>query len=294
MFMANQVVSLSYTSPIRTLSFRHRRHDDAEARFRLLSRLQTTLELHRLLQLYFEELKELVGLQGLRWQSPEPGVQFEFGRLEQTCSTHQLAADGVCLGELTISRHAVLLKDEALLNEMLALLAHPLRNAISYQKALAAAKQDELTGLPNRAAFNEAISREVEMSHRHGVPLTVLFLDVDRFKEINDRHGHQAGDLALQRVAAAMTGAMRQSDQLFRYGGDEFVMLLTRTGLEGARVVAERMQKAVAGCDLQPDGEQVPIRISFGLAVCGEGDAPESLLRRADQALLAAKQQRSD
>jgi diguanylate cyclase (GGDEF)-like protein len=155
------------------------------------------------------------------------------------------------------------------------------------------AEHDGLTGLYNRAAFDSALASEFARSSRGEAPLSLLMLDLDRFKAFNDHCGHLAGDGCLRRVAAAIRdSAQRPGDQVFRYGGEEFAVLLPGTSLDAARTVAERALAAVAraGCRwLDGDVEQV-VTTSIGVAVvCGEDADPASLIARADAALYAAK-----
>jgi diguanylate cyclase (GGDEF)-like protein len=141
-----------------------------------------------------------------------------------------------------------------------------------------AASTDPLTGLLNRRAFGEHFGRELARARRSGEPFAALLIDVDRFKELNDRDGHAAGDAALVALAGELTGALREVDTLARIGGDEFAVLLPDTGPEAARATAERL----TGLTTVP--------ISIGTAVYGvDGHTSAELARAADAALYAAK-----
>ena len=160
-----------------------------------------------------------------------------------------------------------------------------LRNlAIAQERAAT----DALTGLANRRALNDALRRMLAQARRSGGSLSAITLDLDRFKEINDRHGHAKGDDVLSATAAALTGTLRASDFVARSGGEEFVVLLPDTGLAGALAVAENLRAALQV--MAVPGLHRPVTGSFGVAVHPEdaGDAPE-LLRRADRALYLAK-----
>lgn len=148
-----------------------------------------------------------------------------------------------------------------------------------------AARTDPLTGLANRRAFEEASGRELGRARRSGAILTLLVADVDRFKQINDRFGHAAGDEALQRVAAALRQQVRGSDRAARLGGDEFALLLPDTGAEGARAAGERVRDA-----LSEAAGDLPVALSFGVAQHGvHGHALDELMRAADAELYAEK-----
>ena len=150
------------------------------------------------------------------------------------------------------------------------------------------ARFDALTGTLSRRATLEALDQEVERARRHGHALTCLMLDLDRFKTINDTHGHQFGDEALHRIAQVISELCRTNDHLGRYGGEEFLMILPETGIEGAMRLAERVRSTVAETHLGPHEE----RITLSIGVAERRDADDSsntLIAEADRALLEAK-----
>jgi len=152
------------------------------------------------------------------------------------------------------------------------------------------AMTDELTGLANRRHGAHELERAVALAVRHGQEhvLALVRVDVDRFKAINDTHGHQAGDEVLAEVARRLAGAVRSGDELARWGGDEFVAILPATDREGACAAAERMRAAVAAAPVAAAGIELAVTISAGWAHW-VGDTPDDLLARADRALYEAK-----
>jgi diguanylate cyclase (GGDEF)-like protein len=154
-------------------------------------------------------------------------------------------------------------------------------------------RTDPLTGLGNRRHVEERLAAELARARRHGVELSLLVLDLDGLKAVNDRHGHKAGDAALRRVAAAIAQSSRASDVAGRWGGDEFVVLAPDTASEDAAALAERIRRlareAAGGEEAAP-----PLSVSIGVASLAPADDPEGLLRRADAALLEAKHQGGD
>jgi diguanylate cyclase (GGDEF)-like protein len=149
------------------------------------------------------------------------------------------------------------------------------------------ADQDPLTGLPNRRAFMRELEEEVERAVRYGHPLTLAIGDVDRFKQINDTHGHPAGDAALCAVADTMRAGLRTADGAFRLGGDEFALLLPETTCEEAAEVIRRLYASFRASAPEPFGE---LQMSVGLATLPEaGTDAEALIRRADAALYEYK-----
>jgi diguanylate cyclase (GGDEF)-like protein len=145
---------------------------------------------------------------------------------------------------------------------------------------------DALTGLPNRRAMGERLERAIALSARTGQSLTVALIDVDRFKAINDRHGHAAGDAVLRQLGEAMRLQLRASDVVGRWGGEEFLLIAPGTPLAAAQELAERVRRAVAAQEFA-HGE--PVSISIGLAPCRSADEISPLLQRADSALYRAK-----
>ncbi len=152
----------------------------------------------------------------------------------------------------------------------------------------AQANVDPLTGLPNRRAAEEHLSRELVRAERYGRPLSLIWFDLDRFKEVNDVYGHEAGDRVLARVGDALRSDLREHDQLARWGGEEFVIVLPEQGLTDAVRTAERLRARLADHEMGlPDG--IRVTASFGVAERAEEEAPRDLLRRADTAMYAAK-----
>lgn len=182
-------------------------------------------------------------------------------------------------------------RDDGLYHTFAALAAEAIANARTHARALDEAATDPLTGLANRRALELRLRQEFRRAQRSGQPLSVLILDVDHFKYVNDRYGHAAGDAVLVRLAEIVKGQLRGFDLVARYGGEEFVVLLPGIGGTSARTVAERIRHAVAGTALVlPDGRELGVTISIGLACypdCASGT--EEMLQRADQALYAAK-----
>jgi two-component system, cell cycle response regulator len=152
------------------------------------------------------------------------------------------------------------------------------------------AATDALTGLMNRRAFSSAMMGELSRCERHGYPLALALLDVDHFKQVNDRHGHAAGDRVLLEMGKLLGLHLRASDLSARWGGEEFVVAFTSTGLDGARTGGERLRTALEEASIANDaGERIPVTASIGVAVWTPGEPLESLVGRADLAMYSAK-----
>ncbi len=152
--------------------------------------------------------------------------------------------------------------------------------------------RDGLTNLYNRRYFDERLSSEYAFAARHRTPLCVLMVDVDHFKQVNDRYGHHAGDMVLRRIAAALLSGLRTEDLLARYGGEEFVILGRGIDVNGTRLFAERVRALVERMHVVWEGGHIPVTISIGMAHNHSGptgSTPEMLVAAADSALYAAK-----
>ncbi|AWK88108.1 GGDEF domain-containing protein [Azospirillum thermophilum] len=153
-----------------------------------------------------------------------------------------------------------------------------------------AAMTDPLTGLANRRAFFEAAGRAAAAARRHGTPLSLLLLDVDHFKDINDGHGHGAGDLVLVTLARVLQEGVRQSDLVARFGGEEFTILLPNAPLAGAFQLAERLCDAVRDLRIPYGGAMIRLTVSVGVATLGpDGPTADDMVKAADTAMYRAK-----
>jgi len=201
------------------------------------------------------------------------------------------------LNILAYTPHRFTEADRDMLNLFAMQAAIAIRNAKLYGKIEQLSVTDELTALLNRRGFFQIAEREFERALRFGRPLSALMLDIDRFKAINDTHGHAAGDVALQALAECVRRNTRGIDVAGRYGGEEFVLLLPEIHLPGAVQIAERLHNSVAGLSIpisRENGDVAPadlrITVSIGVAALSK-DVPSltDLLGRADQALYRAK-----
>jgi two-component system cell cycle response regulator len=204
-----------------------------------------------------------------------------------------LALAGTVVGRLAVAPAArgFSREDERLLSVLAAELGGPLEMTSLYEDARRLATTDAVTGLLNRRAFIDALERERARSDRHTFPVSLLLLDVDHFKNVNDRYGHAAGDAVLQGVARALLPMARRSDVVARWGGEEFVVLLPQTRSEGARIAAERIRRAIANVKHPVPSCPEPLRItaSIGASSAISPWSADSLVAAADEAMYQAK-----
>jgi diguanylate cyclase (GGDEF)-like protein len=165
-----------------------------------------------------------------------------------------------------------------------------IKNLVLFDQVKSMAIRDALTGLYNYGYFKEALHYEVEKSRRYNQPLTLLFLDIDDFKQVNDTLGHLKGDKTMRQVGAILKQGIRQADLLCRYGGDEFVMLLSQTPPDQAMVLAERLRQKIAQSSMNRREKRCKVTVSIGVAGLKPEMSSEDLIKEADAAHYRAKQ----
>ncbi|HAP44011.1 MAG: hypothetical protein A2087_06785 [Spirochaetes bacterium GWD1_61_31] len=170
------------------------------------------------------------------------------------------------------------------------ILIQDVTEAVQRERLLAElAMKDVLTAAYNRRYFNRRLDEELDRCRRYKRCLGLVMLDLDHFKDVNDNFGHQFGDEALKHAALAWIGAVRASDVVTRYGGEEFCVLLPETGLEEASHLADRIRRACSATEVSNGTQRLRISASAGVTVSQSGDGPDDILRRADEALYRAK-----
>jgi diguanylate cyclase (GGDEF)-like protein len=152
------------------------------------------------------------------------------------------------------------------------------------------ARIDHLTGLLNRRGFADEAETEISRSLRSGRAFSVILADVDNFKQFNDQHGHVCGDFVLKRAALLLQDRLREVDKVARWGGEEFILLLPETDIEGASVLGEKLRRTIHDNLFEFGGQQLSITMTFGIASFRKGETLEACIARADTALYHGKE----
>lgn len=190
---------------------------------------------------------------------------------------HCAAVQGAC----------IVIHDTTELAEAIGLLERTTDNALVIEELN---QRDGLTGLYNRKFFDELITQEILSARRYKRPLTLAMIDVDKFKLINDTHGHAAGDTVLRNLAAKMKSLLRASDTICRYGGEEFVLILPNITFENSSALLDRLRRAIEILETDISGGiKVCVTVSVGLAALQEGLTAGQLVNRADESLYSSK-----
>lgn len=261
-----------------------------EVAARLPGILQTTLEVDAVIELFHTEINKILAYDSLHYQNQSSHCEINTGSRSHHSCHYRLEMNGSWLGELTLTRNKKFTdSDTQLLEDFLCKLVYPLRNCLLYREAQAAALQDKLTGLNNRGAFDNSLKREIDLAQRQHSPMSLVMLDIDFFKAVNDTYGHSGGDLALKKLAISLIDSMRASDIAFRYGGEEFALILSNTDSKAALLVAERIRVAISQLNCNDGSRTFGFTVSLGVAQLEHGEKGDALFARADSALYNAK-----
>jgi len=203
---------------------------------------------------------------------------------------YRMNLEGQSYGNLELKRRQRFAEPElTFIEDLLTVVIGPLAKACRYAMMEQAALTDSLTGVPNKRALTEAVRQQGFLQDRHGQQSTLILCDLDHFKNLNDNHGHLIGDLFLKEAAQAISRAIRSSDTVYRFGGEEFAVLLPMTAEGEARLVAERIRESLAGIELECGKTIVRTTGSLGIAARVQGEADAAWITRADAALYDAK-----
>ncbi len=252
--------------------------------------LQSTLEVKELIELFSKQLAELIAFDSFRYEHLDQKIEYDYGPMENHSCAYELVLLDFPLGSVIITRKSRFSTAEQLCFEtLLCSLVYPLRNAILYRQALETALKDPVSGTNNRTAMEATLNREVDLAHRHKCDLSIILLDIDHFKRVNDTYGHVAGDMVLRELGRCLIDCVRRSDMVFRYGGEEFVVVLSNTDIGGATLLGHRIRESVEARDFKYSDVSMPISVSIGVADLAENYGPEEILQLADKALYQAK-----
>ncbi|ADC72829.1 diguanylate cyclase [Thioalkalivibrio sp. K90mix] len=288
---------------LRLVSGKGKSTERPEAPFDALAFVQSltaTLEFDAVLQRLQEQLHTLLQHSGWIFYTDGDDQSWSGGEDDRHRIEYGLSYNGATMGSLILMRGRRFSDaEQQQIEALLGLAAPALHNAHRFRRLMSNLESDELTGLGNRRAFEIQGAKWLADCRRQDRPLSVLAIDLDHFKRINDDYGHAVGDELLRRVADTLRAATRQSDLLVRMGGEEFLAVLPGADLACAMECAERIRTAIANIRatataddasaLQSEG-MVKVTASIGVASVGRSTTLQALYQKADEALYAAKQ----
>ena len=283
-------------APAQVIALDPRSAEQTHGRSRHLRILQLSdllsrhLNIAQIVEAFMAEIADDVDFCGYRFSCDDINIIVEHGVIEGFNANYRLKIQNRMLGELTLFKLSSFNSRELCeLEELLCSLIYPIKNALMYQIALKSAYRDPLTGLNNRLAMEMNLPREIDLAKRHSQAMALLVMDLDGFKAINDGYGHDVGDQVLREVASVISQVVRNTDLVYRYGGDEFVGGLVQTDIHGAIDVSERIRGSIDNLDLGAFGVPDPVQVSVGITLVRQGDTFISTFKRADRALYQAK-----
>ncbi|WP_286266425.1 GGDEF domain-containing protein [Thalassotalea atypica] len=269
-------------STFETVSF-----DKNKRGLQLLEQLQTTLDLKQLLNKFAMEAAKYIDFSGLTFSSDCPDVTVRGSRKGKYERQFELVIENNYLGTLTYAINSSMSSTNyKILKELHQYLLYPIKNAIAYNNALMLAMQDGLTGLGNRRYFDKQLHRAITHSNRQKTDVGLVVCDLNKFKAINDSFGHHIGDNVLIHFANALKSSVRESDSIFRFGGDEFVLLVEDASRESLDIINQRIHQAITN---DPLLMKYQVTCSLGATFLNRADTAISFFERADQALYRRK-----
>ena len=254
---------------------------------RLVEKLQTTLDIEELLAIYAEHAERIIKLSGLQFHTSLGAFQLKDSDKQYTPFSFDLDLNGEHLGKLVyFCQYQLSTAIKNKLQSIHQVLVYPLRNALMYQRVLQLATKDSLTGLYNRSQFNDNLVQRIENSRRHHRKFSLMLLDLDNFKQVNDNFGHKAGDDVLIEFSNILKASIRATDSVYRFGGDEFAILIDDPEFVTNKLIAERIMASVKHCDLMAKYE---VTTSIGFTLAENNDCEDNIFARADKGLYKAK-----
>ncbi|MEL0640438.1 GGDEF domain-containing protein [Pseudoalteromonas aliena] len=253
----------------------------------LVNKLQTSLVIEDVLAIYAKFVKQILNFSGLQFQSTLGTTQTSDSDTNTTPYIFDLSIDKEHLGQLIyFSQYQLNTAIEKKLRGLHSVLVYPLRNAMMYSRVLKLATKDALTGLNNRSQFNDFLSQKLENCRRYQRPFSLMLLDLDNFKQVNDNYGHKVGDDMLREFSKVLANSIRGTDSVFRFGGDEFALLIEDPEFTTNKVIAERIMCLVRKSPLM---SKYKVTTSIGYTLASSQDCDNAIFARADKGLYKAK-----
>lgn len=253
----------------------------------LMTKLQTTLDLDKLFDIFATEVAKHINVSGMYFTSLKVNKVLRGSRKAKKEQRFELKIDGVFIGTLSYGvNNPISLAKIKILEQLHQCLLYPLKNAIAYHEAIGLARQDALTGLGNRRYFDEQLKRAMHNANRHHSLIGLVLGDLNKFKAINDTYGHVTGDVVLQEFANVLRLCIRDSDSLFRFGGDEFAIIVENANENALSLIESRINVALTTNALL---SKYKLGCSLGSTFMNRGDNEISFFERADEILYRAK-----
>lgn len=268
-------------------SAEHYRNNEPAAIHSLVAKLQTTLNIDEILNIYADYAKQIINFSGIQFHSTQGVTQVAQSDNSTSPYSFDLDINNEHLGQLVyFSQYPLTGNINAKLTGLHNALVYPLRNAIMYSRVLKLATKDTLTGLNNRSQFNDILFEKLERCRRQHRSFSLMLLDLDNFKQVNDNFGHKVGDDVLKEFSAVLQTSIRGTDCVFRFGGDEFAILIDDPEFITNKVIAQRIMRLVEESNIM---SKYQVTTSIGYTLVNSHDCEDEVFSRADKGLYKAK-----
>lgn len=257
----------------------------------LVLKLQATLNIKQIIETFFEFLKTDMEISGIEYEYPLLYMHINHGNNTYSSYSYLIEADNDTWGNIIIYCQTDLTEEaKSNLDEYVSAVIFPLRNAIQYENAVALAANESYLGLPNWGLLENQITREAKLAFREKQSLSLVLIDIDRFITLKQNNGSLFGDIIIRHVHETLERTLRDTDILYRFGHDQFSIILRNTRTYDANNIAERIRVAVSNHELLNDNDKnVRLTVSVGITELDSNDSVESLYARAYNALKLAK-----
>ena len=257
----------------------------------LVLKLQTTLNINQVIEIFYSSLKTTLPICGIEYIYPLLYAHFQEGQKTSYSNSYLIEIENENWGNITVFSDIDLSKDDKKrLDEFVSSIIYPLRNAIQHENAIASSANDSSLGLPNWGLLEGQLTREAKLAIRRKHSLSLLLIDIDRFKILKEKHGPLFGDIIIRHVYETLQKSLRDTDIIYRYNYDQFSLIINETSATSASAIAERIRKVVMNNELADENNKnIRLTISIGITELQNDDSVDSLYKRAHNALKLAK-----
>ena len=257
----------------------------------LVLKLQTTLNINQVIEIFYSSLTTSLSICGIEYVYPLLYSHVQKGEKTSYSHSYIIEIENDTWGNITVYSEVELTKKEkSRLDEFMSAIIYPLRNAIQHENAISSSVNDSYLGLPNWGLLEGQLTREAKLAIRRKDSLSILLIDIDRFKTLKEQHGSLFGDIIIRHVYETLQDSLRDTDIIYRYNYDQFSLILNETNATGASEIAERLRKAVMNNELADErNKNVRFTISIGITELQINDSVDTLYQRAHNALKLAK-----
>ena len=257
----------------------------------LVLKLQTALNINQVIEIFYSSLKTKLSMCGIEYEYPLLYSHIQEGNKTSYCYSYLIEIENETWGNITIYSEKELPENSKnRLDEFISAVIYPLRNAIQHENAISLSANDSYLGLPNWGLLEGQLTREAKLAIRRKHPLSLVLIDIDRYKTLKERYGSLFGDIIIRHVYETFQSSLRDTDIIYRFNYDQFSLILSETSATAASQIAERIRKVIMENALKDENNKnIRFTISIGITELQSDDSVDSLYKRAHNALKLAK-----